>query len=60
MSNPNNCSACEYKKIQEEGHLAGHCYMFREEPKEICLKHSFETQGGGGFGDLPKVEKINK
>ncbi|HET8694998.1 MAG TPA: hypothetical protein VFM33_10060 [Aquabacterium sp.] len=37
MSNPNNCETCDYRKLQEPGM---HCYMFREEPKAVCMKHS--------------------
>lgn len=34
--NPNNCSTCEY--IQNPD--GGHCYMFRDEPEEVCMQHT--------------------
>jgi hypothetical protein len=41
-SNPNNCTTCDYKNInikQLEADKA-HCYMFREEPTEVCRQHT--------------------
>ena len=29
------CNSCKYKKLQSH---QGHCYMFKETPKEKCLK----------------------
>ncbi len=36
MSNPNNCAACDHKRNPQ----GGWCYMFRDEPQEVCMKHS--------------------
>lgn len=36
MSNPNNCAACDHKKHPQ----GGWCYMFREEPTEVCMCHT--------------------
>ena len=38
MSNPNNCETCEHK--QRARKEDGWCYMFRDEPKEICMQHT--------------------
>lgn len=35
-TNVNNCATCHHKKHPD----GGWCYIFREEPKEICLQHS--------------------
>ena len=36
--NPNNCSTCKYKAMDDgEG---GHCYMFRDEPSDVCMQHT--------------------
>ena len=34
--NPNNCPACGHKDHPD----GGWCYMFREEPKEVCMQHT--------------------
>ena len=39
MTNPNNCESCDHKPHQD----GGWCYMFREEPQEVCIKHSSRT-----------------
>ena len=36
--NPNNCSTCDYKRIAHTGD--GRCYMFRNEPSEVCMVHT--------------------
>jgi hypothetical protein len=36
--NPNNCSTCKYKAMNDGE--PGHCYMFRDEPQEVCMQHS--------------------
>lgn len=39
--NPNNCSECLHKQMQEQNKLdSGWCYMFRREPTEVCMQHS--------------------
>lgn len=35
--NPNNCEGCDYKHMEKHG---GHCYMFRDEPDEVCYQHT--------------------
>ena len=35
-SNPNNCAACDHKRNPD----GGWCYMFRFEPKEVCMRHT--------------------
>ena len=46
MSNPNNCPECEHHKMQRniEQHNPNeqklHCYMFKDEPAEVCMQHS--------------------
>lgn len=40
MTNPNNCGMCKHKANPEEGW----CYMFKDEPEAICLKHSARDQ----------------
>lgn len=34
--NPNNCGACDHKRSPD----GGWCYMFRDEPTEVCAKHT--------------------
>lgn len=36
LNNPNNCETCEHKKHPD----GGHCYMFRNEPTDVCKIHS--------------------
>lgn len=36
--NPNNCATCDYKKLN--GNREGHCYMFRDEPEDVCMAHT--------------------
>ena len=38
MANPNRCETCDYIKIK--GDKDGHCYMFRDEPTDVCHQHS--------------------
>lgn len=41
MDNPNNCETCDYKRMQTSGDDEdGWCYMFREEPTEVCMQHT--------------------
>jgi hypothetical protein len=39
--NPNNCQMCRHKHVVmvDEPHT-GHCYMFRDEPTEVCMQHT--------------------
>lgn len=36
--NPNNCETCKYKQMNDDPEL--HCYMFKDEPTEVCMQHS--------------------
>lgn len=36
MANPNNCAACDHKHHPD----GGWCYMFRDEPEQVCAKHT--------------------
>lgn len=36
MSNPNKCSTCDHKRHPD----GGHCYMFRDEPSDVCMQHT--------------------
>ena len=38
MSNPNNCKTYEYTKINAG--KEGHCYMFKDEPTNVCMAHT--------------------
>lgn len=38
LYNPNNCSTCYYKQVAEDAD--GWCYMFRNEPNEVCMDHT--------------------
>lgn len=40
MANPNNCTTCEYKTLKAPDQTGGHCYMFRDEPTEVCAQHT--------------------
>lgn len=35
-SNPNNCAGCDHKSNPQ----GGWCYMFRDEPQDVCTKHA--------------------
>lgn len=36
MTNPNNCATCKHKQNAD----GGWCYMFRDEPTDVCGIHS--------------------
>lgn len=40
IDNPNNCKACEHKAHPD----GGWCYMFRQEPREVCMQHAARFQ----------------
>lgn len=46
MTNPNNCQECDHHKMQRSIELQDptamklHCYMFKDEPKDVCMQHS--------------------
>ena len=41
MPNPNNCQTCGYKNVTVDGKpVEGHCYMFSDEPDEVCMQHT--------------------
>jgi hypothetical protein len=37
--NPNNCAMCDYKKMHTD-EAVGWCYMFRDEPDDVCMQHT--------------------
>ena len=41
-TNPNNCESCEHMAFMSPEALAaaGHCYMFADEPTEVCMQHT--------------------
>ena len=42
LANPNNCATCDHKKQAGEGW----CYMFRDEPKDVCFQHTGRSEVG--------------
>lgn len=40
-TNPNNCETCDHKQIPPGG---GWCYMFRDEPKDVCHQHTGRSE----------------
>lgn len=49
MSNPNNCATCDYMKLNAS--RDGHCYMFSDEPNEVCMQHTGRNKPLHAFGD---------
>ena len=45
--NPNNCETCDYRKMR--GEEDGWCYMFSDEPKAVCMKHTMREQEQWGM-----------
>lgn len=39
MANPNRCETCDYSKLNGNREK-GHCYMFRDEPTDVCHQHT--------------------
>lgn len=39
METPNNCATCEYSQVNGNREK-GHCYMFRDEPTDVCMHHT--------------------
>lgn len=39
MENPNNCETCKHKQHPD----GGWCYMFRDEPRDVCMVHSLRN-----------------
>ena len=50
MSNPNNCETCKYSQLNANREK-GHCYMFRDEPTDVCMAHT-GRQTKNIFADL--------
>ena len=44
MTNQNRCETCDYKKLN--GNREGHCYMFRDEPTDVCMQHTGQKMLG--------------
>ncbi len=40
MASMNRCETCDYKPHGD----GGHCYMFKEEPKFLCQKHTLHRK----------------
>lgn len=47
--NPNNCKTCDYMKIN--WNREGHCYMFRDEPSDVCSQYTSRNNPLCAFGD---------
>lgn len=47
-TNPNNCTTCGHKANRD----AGHCYMFRDAPTDVCMQHT----GRGEYLSLPFLD----
>jgi len=46
MPNPNKCETCDYKNVLADGKpVEGHCFMFFDEPSEVCMQHTMRTVG---------------
>ena len=45
MSNPNNCETCDHKRIPQ----GGWCYMFRDEPADVCGVHTGRKKSIGAI-----------
>lgn len=43
-ANPNNCSTCDYKQMNDDPTL--HCYMWKDAPDDVCLQHSARRKLG--------------
>ena len=39
MANPNRCETCDYKKLNGNREK-GHCYIFSDEPTDVCHQHT--------------------
>lgn len=48
MANPNNCSTCDHKQHPDDGH----CYMFRDEPQDVCMQHTGRKRSFFSFVEL--------
>lgn len=55
MTNPNNCAECGRSRNQQ----GGWCYMFRDEPHEVCMKHTaLPAQIPNEFGRLLTTQAL--
>lgn len=45
QQNPNNCLTCEHYTAQFDGKEEQHCYMFKDEPDDVCMQHTGRTEG---------------
>lgn len=52
--NPNNCSTCDHIKNPD----GGHCYMFADEPTEICMQHTGRKVKSSGRNTLETLMMI--
>lgn len=46
MSNPNNCAECDWMKAEHEGL---HCYIFKDEPQDVCHQHTERRKAAFDF-----------
>lgn len=46
--NPNNCEGCTHR--QNRRPEDGHCYMFKDEPDEVCMQRSVRAMDLIGRG----------
>jgi hypothetical protein len=53
-ANPNNCSACDYKRMNDDPTL--HCYMWKDAPADVCHQHTGRKDLG--FALLMAVAKF--
>lgn len=51
MPNPNNCNTCKHKQNPD----GGWCYMFRDEPTEVCMQHT-----GRQSSSLEDLQRIGR
>lgn len=57
MGNPNNCSRCDYRKMPRG---EGWCYMFKNEPTDVCRKHTAQRTSNSMFGECVPIIKVMK
>ena len=49
--NPNNCETCAHK-LNPDG---GWCYMFRDEPTEVCMQHTGREESFDMLRELKRL-----
>lgn len=56
--NPNNCKTCKHFPDAYCGHDGGHCYMFDNEPNEVCYRHTGRSRDGEVLAQLLKFNRM--